>query len=72
MEQKSEGWSEWLEKYQLYDAQLSEDANYLRYQKLSKVKLPMVPEDEWGPYLRDLVPLEPALVFGDAFGLASQ
>ena len=30
----------------------------------------MVPERERGPFLRDLVALEPALVFGDAIGYA--
>ena len=29
----------------------------------------MVPEEERGPYYRDLLPLERGLVFGDAIGL---
>ena len=44
----------------------------MRYQKLSRVKLGTVPEADWGPYLRDLVALEPALVFGDAIGYAGE
>ena len=42
-----------------------EDGAYLCYRELSKVTFPKVPETEWAPYYRDLVALEPSLVFGD-------
>lgn len=32
----------------------------------------MVPEEERGPYYRDLLPLERGLVFGDAIGLVEE
>ena len=49
---------------------MTEEAAYLRYRKLSGVQFGVVPESERGPFLRDLVALEPALVFGDAIGYA--
>ena len=69
---KTPGWRSWMERYSLFDSTQPEDANYLRYQKLSRVKLGTVPEAEWGPYLRDLVALEPALIFGDTIGYAGE
>ena len=32
----------------------------------------MIPEDERGPYYRDLLPLERGLVFGDAIGTVKE
>ena len=63
---KTPGRRSWMERYSLFVPTQPEDAKYLHYQKLSRVKLGTVPEAEWGPYLRDLVVLEPTLVFGDA------
>ncbi len=34
--------------------------------------LGVVPEEERGPYYRDLLPLERGLVFGDAIGLVEE
>ena len=36
-----------------------------------KVTFPEVPEAKWGPYFRDLVALEPSLVFRDSIGYIS-
>lgn len=38
--EKDEGWAEWLVKYGLWDDEMSIDALYLRYRKLSKLTFP--------------------------------
>ena len=68
--QKDAEWVEWLERYGLHDVVIGEDANYLKYLKLSKMTFPVVPREDWGPYLQNLVALEPGLVFQDIIGLA--
>ena len=65
---KEKGWQQWLKCYELQDPTLGEDIAYMQFQKLSKVYLGVVMEDERGPYLQDLMALEPVLVFGEAIG----
>ena len=67
-----EGWEEWLHRYELYDATLSRDALYIRYLRLSPVTFGVVPRSEWGPFLRDLVVMEPSLVWGEVIGCAEK
>lgn len=55
-------WPTWLRKYDLWDETKTHEEMHLRFKRLSSVKFGMVPEDQWGPYLRDLAELEHGLV----------
>ena len=48
--EKAAGWKEWLRTHEIYDANLNEDALYLRYLKLCDITFPLVAEDEWKYY----------------------
>lgn len=65
---KDENWKEWLAKYDIYSTELNEDQLYLRYQKLKDVTFPMLKEEYWPMFMKDLVMLETGLVFGEAIG----
>lgn len=68
-ESKEEGWQDWLQKYRLFDENLTKDQAYLRYLKFNKTTFQAVPEEVWYLYFWELLLYEPALVFGDAIGL---
>ena len=64
-------WREWLHQYDLWEG-TDEDAMYLRYMKLSRLKFPVVPHEHWKWFYHDLFPLEHGLVFGNAIGRADR
>ena len=68
-EEREAGWQEWLQRYKLYDSDLTEPQLYMRYQKFKGLDLgPLVDDADRWQYYRDLVPLKPTLVCGDALG----
>ena len=64
-------WREWLHQYDLWEG-TDEEAMYLRYMKLSRLKFPVVPHEHWKRFYHDLLPLEHGLVFGNAIGRADR
>jgi hypothetical protein len=64
----SNEWWEWLEERGLDDPSYSLSALHMRYQRFHKVKFGMGDEGEQLQCLRELIPLERGLVYGDAIG----
>jgi hypothetical protein len=65
---KEDGWQEFLQKYEIFDASMSEDQLYLRYLKFKDVTFPLVAQEDWHLFFNDLLLLEKGLVFGNCIG----
>ena len=73
MEEREEGWQEWMHCYKLYDPSMTEPDLYIRYKNFKGLELgPLVHEADRWMYYQDLVPLEASLVCRDALGRVEQ
>ena len=68
MRKPPEGWQDWLQKNQIWDENMSEQAAFTRYYKFHKIKFDAIPETQWPTYYRKLAELEELFVVGDAIG----
>jgi hypothetical protein len=61
-------WWDWLEQRGLDDPSYTLQALHMRYQRFHKVKFGLGSEEEKLQWLKELIPLERGLVYGDAIG----